>query len=69
MLRIDIGDAPPVGYGLRRTTLGFQEVEEAYLKLMVENAIIQPSSNEWQEHLSWLRKRMKSTDTALTTEQ
>ena len=47
MHRIDTGDAPPVRHGLRRTPLGFQEEEEAHLKLMVENGIIQPSSSEW----------------------
>jgi len=57
MHRIDTGDAAPMRHGLRRTPLGFQDEEEAHLKQMLDNGVIQPSASEWAAAPVIVRKK------------
>ena len=55
--RIDTKDAPPVKQRMRRTPLGFQDVEQQHLTKMLNAGVIQPSISEWASAPVLVRKR------------
>lgn len=55
--KIDTKDAPPVKHRMRRTPLGFQDVEQEYLTKLLSAGVIQPSTSEWSSAPVLVRKR------------
>ncbi|VDI23541.1 Hypothetical predicted protein [Mytilus galloprovincialis] len=55
--RIDTKDSPPVKHRMRRTPLGFQDVEQEYLTKLLAAGVIQPSTSEWSSAPVLVRKR------------
>ncbi len=55
---IDTGDSPPVNEKLRRTPLGFEEVERAHLKKLLDAGVLRPSASEWASAPVLVRKKV-----------
>ena len=58
--KIETGDEEPVKHKLRRTPLGFQNEEKAYLQKMLDAGVIQPSVSEWASSPVLIRKKDKT---------
>lgn len=55
--KIDTKDAPPVKHRIRRTPVGFQDVEQEYLTKLLKTGVIQESTSEWASAPVLVRKR------------
>ena len=55
--RIDTKDNAPVKHRMRRTPLGFQELEQQHLEKMLTAGVIQPSTSEWASAPVLVRKK------------
>ena len=65
---IDTGDAQPIKQRMRRTPLCFADEEESYLRKMLDNGVIQPSSSEWPPPLSLFARKTALSIGLLTLE-
>ncbi len=55
--RIDTGDATPVNEKMRRTPIGFQDLERDHIQKLLDANIIQPSASEWAAAPVLVRKK------------
>ena len=55
--RIDTKDSAPVKHRMRRTPIGFQDLEQQHLTKMLEAGVIQPSTSEWASAPVLVRKK------------
>ncbi len=55
--RINTGDSPPVCERLRRTPLGYQDLERDHLAKLLKAGVIQPSASEWTSAPVLVRKK------------
>ncbi|MES9879356.1 MAG: pol polyprotein, partial [Sedimenticola sp.] len=54
---IDTGDAAPINEKVRRTPLGFQDLERDHIQKLLEAGVIQPSASEWASAPVLVRKK------------
>jgi hypothetical protein len=55
--KIETKHAPPVKQRMRRTPLGFRNVEQQHLDKMIKAGVIRPSTSEWASAPALVRKR------------
>ena len=55
--KIETKDALPVKQRMKRTPLGFQDVEQQHLDKMIKTGVIRPSTSEWASAPVLVRKR------------
>ena len=66
--KIDLGNSRPVRQRPRSTPKAFAFEDDKIIEEQLKSGVISESSSLWANHLVYVRKKMVTSDHALTTE-